>query len=193
MTFIAAAAAESGLIDTLLNDRAFYFSTILVLGIIAQWLAWRFRLPSILILLIFGFLAGRFFSADALIGTELIFPVVSLAVAIILFEGGLSLKLSELKEAGGPVLRLCTLCVLIAWGLTAALGRVIGLSWEVSALLGGILVVTGPTVVAPLLRIVKPSRKVASMVKWEGIVVDPIGALLALLVFQTAIASSAWS
>ena len=89
------------------SDLAFYFSSVLVLGILAQWLAWRFRIPSILILLVFGFVAGRYFKTDdptagiTLIGDDLIFPVVSLAVAVILFEGGLSLKFRELREAGG--------------------------------------------------------------------------------------------
>ena len=112
--------------------------------------------------------------------------LVGFFVAIILFEGGLTLKLSELREAGTPVLRLCTVSVVIAFILTTIAARfTLGYHWYVCALLGAILVVTGPTVVAPLLRLIKPRRKVASIVKWEGIVVDPIGAVLAVMVFIT--------
>ncbi|PQJ29870.1 cation:proton antiporter [Rubritalea profundi] len=168
---------------------------ILGLGILAQWLAWRFKLPSILLLLVFGFGAGQLFgvSIDTFLpgeeGDSIILSLVGLAVAIILFEGGLTLKFSELKESGGPVLRLCTVGVAISFALITAFGIfVFGWNWRVAAILGSILVVTGPTVIAPLLRHIKPSRKMSSIVKWEGIVVDPIGAIMAVLVFQAALA-----
>jgi len=95
----------------------YYFSAVLVLGTVAQWLAWRLRLPSILLLLIFGVVAGHWIDPDELIGTRVLFPVVSLSVALILFEGGMSLKLSELKDSGVAVFRLTTLGVLLAWVL----------------------------------------------------------------------------
>ena len=106
-------------------------------------------------------------------------------MAIILFEGGLSLKLKELKEAGTPVLRLCTWGVVVSWLPTTLIARfVLGFEWGIASLLGAILVVTGPTVIAPLLRVIQPSPRIASVVKWEGIVIDPIGATFALLVFE---------
>lgn len=172
-----------------------YLAIILGLGIIAQWSAWRFKLPSILLLLVFGFGAQLFFSIsinDFLtedLGNKLLLPVVGLSVALILFEGGLTLKFSELKVSGAPVIRLCTLGVLISFTLTTAIGiYIFNWHWQVAAILGSILVVTGPTVIAPLIRHIKPSRKVGSIVKWEGIVVDPIGAIMAVLIFQAAIA-----
>lgn len=172
-----------------------YLTIILGLGILAQWLAWRFKLPSILLLLAFGFGAQLLFSIsinDYLteeLGNTLLLPVVGLSVALILFEGGLTLKFSELKESGAPVLRLCTFAVLISFVLTTAIGiYLFHWHWQVAAILGSILVVTGPTVIAPLIRHIKPSRKVGSIVKWEGIVVDPIGAIMAVLIFQAAVA-----
>lgn len=169
-----------------------YLAAVLSLGILAQWLAWRFRLPSILLLLAFGFGLSAFTGAriDDYMPEATLLAITGLFVAIILFEGGLTLKFSELKEAGTPVFRLCTLGALISGILTTiAANWVFGWDWRVASLLGAILVVTGPTVVGPLLRLIKPSRKVASIVKWEGIVIDPIGAIAAVLVFQVAISS----
>ena len=166
-----------------------YLAFLLLLGIVAQWSAWRLKLPSILLLLIFGFGLSQFTGTridDYLANESSLLSLVGFLVAIILFEGGLTLKLPELREAGTPVLRLCTVSVVIAFVLTAIVARfTLGYHWYVCSLLGAILVVTGPTVVAPLLRLIKPRRKVASIVKWEGIVVDPIGAVLAVLVFIT--------
>lgn len=166
-----------------------YLAFLLLLGVLAQWSAWRLRLPSILLLLVFGFGLSQFTGTridDYLANESSLLSLVGFFVAIILFEGGLTLKFSELKEAGTPVLRLCTLSVVVAFALTTVAARYsLGYHWGVCSLLGAILVVTGPTVVAPLLRLIKPRRKVASIVKWEGIVVDPIGAILAVLVFIT--------
>lgn len=169
-----------------------FFTLVLALGIAAQWIAWRLKLPSILLLLAFGFGLGHFTGHtidEYLASNDVLLSAVGLCVAIILFEGGLTLKLSDLKESGSPVIRLCTLGVVFSFGLTySALHYLLGYAWQISALLGAILVVTGPTVIAPLLRHIKPSRKIGNVVKWEGIVVDPIGAILAVLVFQAAIA-----
>ena len=172
-----------------------YATIVLGLGILAQWLAWRCKLPSILLLLLFGFLSGQVFgvSIDTFLpgasGESLILSLVGLCVAIILFEGGLTLKFSELKGSANPVLRLCTLGVAVSFALVTLFGiYVLGWNWRVAAILGSILVVTGPTVIAPLLRHIKPSRKMSSIVKWEGIVVDPIGAIMAVLAFQSALA-----
>ncbi|MBB5351236.1 CPA1 family monovalent cation:H+ antiporter [Haloferula luteola] len=181
-----------------------YLTLILALGVAAQWCAWRFKLPSILLLLAFGFGLGQFtgvridnfLAAGEGHGSPLL-SAVGLFVAIILFEGGLTLKLSELRESGLPILRLCTLAVVISFALTTGfMSMVLGYDIRLSALIGAILTVTGPTVIAPLLRHVNPTRKMASIFKWEGIVVDPIGAILGVLIFlisRSSSADAAWS
>lgn len=166
-------------------------ASILILGVGAQWLAWRLRLPSILLLLLSGFLFGPvtgLIDPDALFG-QLLFPIVSICVAIILFEGGLSLKLSELPQAGQVIFRLISLGTLITWPIIAlAAHYVLGLDWALSVLLGAILVVTGPTVVGPLLRQIQPKGQTGTVLKWEGILIDPVGAVLAVLVFEAILA-----
>ena len=164
-------------------------ASIVVLGISAEWLAWRLRLPSILLLLIFGFVAGSFFlNPDELFG-DLLLPMVSLSVAIILFEGGLNLRVAELRKTGGVVRNLMTIGILVTW-LTGTIAAyfILGLSIELAVLLGAILVLTGPTVIVPLLRYLRPRGQVGSILKWEGIVIDPIGAILAVLVLEVIIA-----
>ncbi len=162
-------------------------SSIIILGIGAQWLAWRLKLPSILLLLIFGFIAGPltgFLKPDELMG-DILLPIVSITVALILFEGGLTLKIKGLPKIGSALLLLLTAGVLITWAIAASAAYyIIGLNLQIAILLGAILVVTGPTVIGPLLRHIRPIGKVAKILKWEGIVIDPIGALLALLVFE---------
>jgi NhaP-type Na+/H+ or K+/H+ antiporter len=179
------------------NLTIYYLALVLSLGIAAQWIAWRLRLPSILLLLGFGFALGqitaddgdRLFDPDTLIGGHLLMSVVALSVATILFEGGMTLKLAELRQAGRVVLRLVTLGAAITWALTAAAAMMfLEFDHRLAALVGAILVVTGPTVIGPLLRHVRPSRKIGSIVKWEGIVIDPIGAVLAVLVLEVAFA-----
>ncbi len=169
-------------------------ASVLVLGILAQWLAWRLHLPSILLLLVFGILAGPvvgLLDPDAVFG-EALFPIVSISVAIILFEGGLSLKIAELRKVGGVVTRLVTVGILVTWLLAALAAHfVAGLEWSLAILLGAILVVSGPTVIIPLLRQVRPVGRIGSVVKWEGIVNDPIGAVLAVLVFEVIVAGGA--
>ena len=166
---------------------------IFVLGITAQWLAWRIRLPSILLLLIFGFVAGPvlgLINPDELLG-DLLFPIVSISVALILFEGGLSLKFRELHITGHIVRNLVTIGALVTWVLSATAAYfVLNLELPIALLFGAILVVTGPTVVIPLLRHVQAVGRVSSIAKWEGIVNDPIGAVLAVLVFEAVVASS---
>ena len=162
-------------------------SSIIILGIGAQWLAWRLKLPSILLLLIFGFIAGPltgFLKPDELMG-DILLPIVSITVALILFEGGLTLKIKGLPKIGSALLLLLTAGVLITWAIAASAAYyIIGLNLQIAILLGAILVVTGPTVIGPLLRHIRPIGKVAKILKWEGIIIDPIGALLALLVFE---------
>ncbi len=162
-------------------------ASIILLGIGAQWLAWRLRFPSILFLLIFGFLTGPilgFLNPDVLFG-ELLHPLVSISVAIILFEGGLTLKLSELHDIGHVIRNLITVGALVTWGIAAVSAHfILNLNWEIAILLGAIVIVTGPTVVGPLLQHVRPVARVANVLKWEGITIDPVGALLAVLVFE---------
>jgi len=162
---------------------------------LAQLIAWWIRVPSILLLLGFGVLLGLWMNPDAMLheisgseslGPKIVFPLVSLAVAVILFEGGLSLRFHELKDAvGGAIVRLCTIGVVVSWVLASFLSwLLLGIHWKLAVLLGAVLVVTGPTVVAPLLRHIRPNPKIGSVVKWEGIIIDPIGAILAVLVFE---------
>lgn len=166
-------------------------SAVIVIGIAAQWLAWRLRLPSILLLLISGFLAGPILGVmnpDHLFG-DLLLPLVSLSVAVILFEGGLSLKISELRATGLAVQRLITVGTIVTWFAGAAAAHyLLGLEVPMAVLLGAILVVSGPTVIIPLLRHVRPVDRVASVLRWEGILIDPMGAILAVLVYEAIVA-----
>jgi len=163
-----------------------------VISLICQWFAWRLRLPAILFLLVAGILLGPylgFLNPDTLLG-DMFFPIVSLAVAVILFEGSLTLKFSELKEHGKMVRNLLISGVIVTWIIaTLACRYVVGISWGVSTLFGAIVVVSGPTVIMPLLRAVRPNGRIRNILKWEGIVVDPIGALLAVLVFEFIVSS----
>ncbi len=169
-------------------------AAIMLVGGACQWLAWRLRLPAILFLLLTGIVIGPFtgwFEPDVLLG-ELLFPFVSLSVAVILFEGSLTLKFSEIRGLQHVVRRFVTSGVLVTWTVAALAARLIaGLDWELATLFGAIMVVTGPTVIVPMLRTVRPSAKVANILRWEGIIIDPIGALLAVLVFEFVVSSGA--
>lgn len=169
---------------------------VLALGVAAQWLAWRLNLPSILLLLLAGFVAGPitgFLHPDEFLG-DLLFPIVSLSVALILYEGGLSLRFRELGEARGVLLRLISIGALITWALSTVAAIVfLGFSLPLALLLGSILVVTGPTVIGPLLQFVQPRQRIAQTLKWEGILIDPIGAMLAVLVFEAILSTEVQS
>jgi NhaP-type Na+/H+ or K+/H+ antiporter len=174
----------------LTEDLLVGLAMIVTLGVSAQWLAWRLRLPSILVLLIFGFVAGpllNLVNPDEILG-EWLFPIVSLSVAIILFEGGLSLKVSEIHTTGHVVRNLVTVGALATW-MVAATGAyfILGFPLRVAILFGAILIVTGPTVIIPLLRHVRAVGSISSLAKWEGIVNDPIGAIVAVLVFEAIV------
>jgi len=169
-------------------------ASIVVLGILAQWLAWRLHLPAILLLLVFGVVAGPvtgILDPDLVFG-DLLFPLVSISVAIILFEGGLNLKVSELKNARSVISGLVSTGIIITWILAAAGAHFIaGLELRLAVLLGAVLVVSGPTVIIPLLRQIRPLGNIGSIMKWEGIINDPIGALLAVLVFEVILLGGA--
>ncbi len=165
-------------------------TVVILLGIGAQWLAWRFRLPSILLLLLVGFLAGPVLGLldPAALQGDWLFAFVSLSIGIILFEGGLSLRLDELREVGTSVLNLITIGVFLTWGLGATAAHyILGFNVELAILIGAILTVTGPTVVIPLLRHVRPKGRVNTIAKWEGITIDPVGAILSVLTLETLV------
>ena len=166
-------------------------ASIVILGIGAQWVAWRLRLPAILLLLVVGFLAGPVFGVinpNEIFG-DLLFPIVSLSVAIILFEGGLSLNIAELGEIGRVVRNLILIGMLVTWASAATLAHyLLGFGVPLAVLSGAILVVTGPTVIVPLLRQIRPDGRVGDAIKWEGIVNDPLGAIIAVLVLEAILA-----
>ncbi|MYL49594.1 sodium:proton antiporter [Halobacillus litoralis] len=157
------------------------------LGVGSQWVAWRFRLPAIVVMSIAGLLAGPvlgLMNPEQDFG-ELYKPIISLAVAVILFEGSLNLDMKEVKGLGRPVFRIVTFGAFLSWILgSLAAHYVAGLSWAVAFTIGGLFIVTGPTVILPLLRQAKLKPRPAKILKWEGIIVDPIGALLAVFAFE---------
>ena len=175
---------------------------IIIFGILAQWVAWRFKLPAILPLILIGLLVGpisaEYLSSDGqkwiepiwngekgLFPGESLFYFVSLAIAIILFEGGLTLRVSEIKNVGPVITKLITIGALITMiGGALAAHYLFDLSWRISALFSALIIVTGPTVITPILRNVPLSKDLSAVLKWEGILIDPIGALVAVLVFE---------
>lgn len=176
---------------------------IIILGIVAQWIAWRIKIPAILPLILSGLLVGpisTYFRDD---GTKLLEPIynansgeglfpgeslfyfVSLAIGIILFEGGLTLKRREISGVGPVILKLITIGSTVTFiGAGLAGHFIMGLTWPISFLFAALIIVTGPTVIAPILQNVPLNRNVATVLKWEGILIDPIGALVAVLVFE---------
>ncbi|OPZ83021.1 MAG: K(+)/H(+) antiporter NhaP2 [bacterium ADurb.Bin429] len=165
-------------------------TSIIIFGITAQWLSWKLKLPAILLLLLFGILAGPVLGVlepDRLFGNAL--PhIVALSVAVILYEGGLSLRFHELKQVGSAVIRLISIGALVTW-LVGAAGAyyLLGFDLQLAFLFGAILSVTGPTVIGPLMRQVRPVGPVGPVLKWEGILIDPIGAMLTVLVLYVII------
>jgi NhaP-type Na+/H+ or K+/H+ antiporter len=169
---------------------------VIVLALACRLVSGRLRLPAIVLLLPVGFAAGAATDdvhPDALLGNAYQ-PLVSLGVGLILFEAGLRLRLDEMRgRTRGVVERLVVAGpVLTGVGVALAGKLLFGLDWGVSAVLGAILVVSGPTVVLPLLAFVRPTDRVRSVLKWEGVLIDPIGALLGVLAFQTVLAGPAY-
>ncbi len=172
-------------------DTSVYLAAVLAIGSVAQWLAWRLRLPAIVLLLFFGFSLGYLvgppedYLGDGPSGHSILFPMVGLAVGVILFEGGLTLRFREIRDTSGVVVRLVSVGLLTTAVLSSVAAHYLaGFSWSMAVLLGALLSVSGPTVILPLLRQVRPERKLGSIAKWEGIVNDPIGAVLAALVYE---------
>ena len=169
------------------NNILLSIASIGVLGIACQWFAWWVRIPSILFLLTVGIIVGpvlNLINPDALFG-NLLFPFISLSVAVILFEGSLTLKFEDIRGHGKTVSNLVSTGALITWLIIGySTYHLLNLPIELAFLFGAIVVVTGPTVIIPMLRTVRPNTKVANVLRWEGIVIDPLGALLAVLVFD---------
>jgi NhaP-type Na+/H+ or K+/H+ antiporter len=175
---------------------------IIILGIVAQWVAWKLKIPAILPLLLIGLLVGpiaaEYLSDDGgkwiepiWNGEKGLFPgdglyyFVSLAISIILFEGGLTLKRSEIKNVGPVITKLITLGSAITFfGAGVMAHYIFDLGWELSFLFSGLIIVTGPTVITPILRNIPLKKDISTVLKWEGILIDPIGALVAVLVFE---------
>ncbi|HET9031825.1 MAG TPA: sodium:proton antiporter [Dokdonella sp.] len=162
---------------------------IVVLGVLAQWIAWRVRLPAIVLLLAVGIIVGpvlQVLEPDKVFG-ELLFPLTSLSVAIILFEGSLTLRFREIHGLRGPILNLVTLGAAInIFVLTAAAWYFLEAPIGVALLIGTIGCVTGPTVVSPMLRAIRPKPVIDKVLRWEGIIIDPIGAMLAVIALEFA-------
>ncbi len=175
---------------------------IIILGILAQWVAWKFKIPAILPLILIGLLVGpiaaEYLSDDGSKwiepvwnGTKGLFPgeslyyFVSLSISIILFEGGLTLKKDEIKNVGPVITKLITLGSAITFfGAGIIAHFIFELGWELSFLFSALIIVTGPTVITPILRNIPLKKDVSAVLKWEGILIDPIGALVAVLVFE---------
>lgn len=162
-------------------------AAVLVLGVGAQWLAWRLKLPSILPLLAVGILAGPatgLLNPDELFG-PILFPMVSLGVALVLFEGGMTLRFRDIRGHGAVVTNLVSWGAVLNWLLIAAGAHYLaGLSGDIAMLFAALMIVTGPTVINPLLRTMRAENSVSQVLRWEGIMIDPVGALIAVLVFQ---------
>jgi len=158
-----------------------------LVSFISQWTAWKTHVPAIVFLLVFGFVLGPITNVvqpEALMG-DLLKPAVGAAVAIILFEGSLHLKFKDIREVQPTILRIILLGAPLGWFMiSAAAHYVAGISWPVAMTLGGILIVTGPTVIMPMLRHARVNQRVGSVLKWEGIINDPLGVIIAVLVYE---------
>lgn len=168
-------------------ETSLLLAMVLGLGISAQWLGWYTKQPAILFLLAIGIIAGPVsgvFDPDVLLG-NLLFPIISLGVAVILFEGALTLELKEIKNQGKVIHNLVSLGMLVTIAvLSTACFTLFNVDWRVALLFGSLVCVTGPTVIAPLLRSVRPTTRIANILKWEGILIDPIGAIAVVLVYE---------
>lgn len=177
----------------MLTDQVLLLAFVVFAGILCQWFAWWVKLPAILFLLITGIIAGPvtgLLDSNMMLG-DLLFPFISLSVAMILFEGSLTLKFKDIAGLQQVVRRMIIFGVPVTWLITAVATRyALGLPWSISLLFGSIVVVTGPTVVIPMLRTVKPVASISNILRWEGIVIDPVGATLALLVYEFILAGS---
>ncbi|THH37589.1 cation:proton antiporter [Neolewinella litorea] len=179
--------------------------SLIILGVVAQWIAWRLKVPAILPLILAGIMIGpgwelytghrllspRFDSESGtgLFPGNLLYSFVSLSIGLILFEGGLTLKLKEIRGMADSILRLTTygaLTTTVVAGLAAH--YILDLNWQIAFLFSTLIVVTGPTVIAPIMRQINVKRQVATILKWESIIIDPVGAFLAVLFYNFIVA-----
>jgi NhaP-type Na+/H+ or K+/H+ antiporter len=170
-----------------MTNATLFFAAVGVVGMAAQWLAWRFRIPAIVLLLVAGLVFGPVTGilVPARVLGSLIRPMIAAAVAVILFEGGLSLDFGGLKDASQAVRRIVFATAPLMWLMIAVAAHFVALlSWPTACVIGGILVVTGPTVVQPLLRNARMETRPAAILRWEAIVNDPVGALFAVLAYE---------
>jgi NhaP-type Na+/H+ or K+/H+ antiporter len=154
-------------------------ASILVLSVFAQWLAWKIKVPAILPLIVIGLSLGplstfftpdgsKIFSGDAIFSGDFLFSFVSISVGVILFEGGLTLKFSEIRSQASTVRNILIfgpLFTLLGGGLAAH--YIMGLDYTYAFLFGALIIVSGPTVVLPILKNVKPNAKINTILKWE--------------------------
>ena len=177
-----------------MEHTAITLASVVFAGFACQWLSWRLKIPAILPLLAVGVLVGpvmQWFHPSEIVG-DLLHPMVSLAVAIILFEGSLTLDFKEITKVKHVVQRLVSIGALVTWVIVAAaMHFVFVLDLSLSILFGALMVVTGPTVIVPLLRTVRPNANISNILRWEGILIDPVGALFAVLVFEFIVSSVA--
>ncbi len=176
-------------------------ASIIILGIMAQWLAWRFKIPAILPLIFIGLMVGPLSTLvsedgnkwlepvwDGEVGLfpgERLFNFVSLAISLILFEGGLTLKKEEVKNVAPVIYRLITIGSIVTFFVAGVSAHyIMGLTWPISFLFSSLIIVTGPTVISPILRNLAIKKDLSTILKWEGILIDPVGALVAVLVFE---------
>ncbi len=168
-------------------DTSLLLALVIALGIGAQWLGWYTKQPAILFLLAIGILVGpilHIFQPDKVLG-DLLFPFISLGVAVILFEGALTLEFDEITHHGRIIRLLVSVGMLITISvLSLACYFLFNVDWRIALLFGSLVCVTGPTVIAPLLRSVHPTANIANILKWEGILVDPVGAIAVVLVYE---------
>ncbi len=176
------------------NETIVGLVTVVVLGVGAQWVARRLGFPSLLLLLPAGLLAGDVLGLvdpEALFGDTL-FPLVTLLVALLLFQSGLQLRLSDLPhDARGPVIRLVGVGGALTFlGASLAVLWILGVEADLAFLVGAVIVVSGPTVVGPLLGVVRPRAPTGSILNWEGTVLDPVGATLGVVVLNLVLAAN---
>jgi NhaP-type Na+/H+ or K+/H+ antiporter len=174
---------------------------LVILGILAQWVAWKTKTPAILPLILIGLFVGPVSTLLSEDGTKWLEPIwngeegvfpgeslfyfVSLAIAVILFEGGLTLRRGEVGNIGPVIVKLISVGVVVTFfGAGLAAHFIYGFSWQISFLFSSLIIVTGPTVIAPILRNIPLKTHVSSILKWEGILIDPIGALIAVLMYE---------
>ncbi len=165
-------------------------SLIIFLGVFSQWLAWKISKPAIVIMSLAGLIVGPFLNIivpSQVLGDSIYKSIISISVALILFEGSLSLDFKEITDTKMTIKRIVVFGALISWILGSLSAYFLaGLSITTSLVIGALLIVTGPTVIIALLRQAKLDSKVSTILKWEGILVDPMGAILAVLSFEAA-------